>query len=139
MMDGESDDDDDPLIIRRDIPLHYDEEGLLTPQTVSKIFSKRKAIRGFRRLRTTFLKKRRGYFEDVEAYKDVIKKYFRRINKKLSANLNYLVEHLRIDNDLVMRSYEKGERMGADMHFDEEEHRKLEVPEWLTPERADEL
>ena len=139
VLDVESDDDDDPLIIRRDIPLYYDEEGMLTPVTVSKIFSKRKCIRGFRRMRATFLKKRRACFENVETYKDVVRKYVRRINKKLTANLAYLVEHLRIDNALLMHSYEKGERMGADLHFDAEEHRKLDVPEWLTPEKADEL
>lgn len=136
----QTDSEDEPMLLKQSIKPKRDSAGVLDRDTLIKIFDKRSTIRGIRKLDRTFKEKRRAVFNDQIEYKNLISKYHFEIEKKRETNLEYICRALNINMDDIENSQEKyfGDKNLAFV-VGIKEFEKLDVPTWLTLDKALEI
>lgn len=80
------------VVIEYEIKPKYDEDGILTYQTILQIFDKRQAIKGIKKMKYDFKIKRRRLLRDgnLASYKKVVLLYKKAIESKLEDNLRLI-------------------------------------------------
>ena len=136
----QTDSEDEPMLLRQSIKPKRDTAGILDRETIIKIFDKRSTIRGIRKLDRTFKDKRRAAFNDISEYKSIISKYHFEIERKRENNLEYICRSLGISIDDIENSQEKyfGDQNLAFV-VGTKEFERIEVPTWLTLDKALEI
>lgn len=134
------DSEDEPMILRDVIKPKRDSAGVLDQDTLIKIFDKRSTIRGMRKLDRTFKEKRRAAFGDQIEYRNIISRYHYEIEKKRENNLEYICRALNISIEDIENSQEKyfGDKNLA-FTVGTKEFEQLEIPTWLTLDKALEI
>ena len=133
LYDNVVDSEADPVQIMRNIPVVRDHDGLLSEDTLIKIFDKRNNIGGIRALQREFRQKRRDVIQNAEEYKQICIYYHDKIERKREENLEELVRVLGITMDDIDDAQQKhlSER-SLTFISGRRELENIEIPPWLT-------
>mmetsp|Transcript_41453 Transcript_41453/g.30467 ORF Transcript_41453/g.30467 Transcript_41453/m.30467 type:complete len:126 (+) Transcript_41453:506-883(+) len=90
------DSDEDGDFIEYEVGVKYDEEGVLSYETVISIFDKRQVIKGIKKMKHDFKHKRRRLLIEghYEQYRKIVSLYIKAIESKLEDNLRLIANKL---------------------------------------------
>jgi hypothetical protein len=80
------------VVIEYEVKLKYDQDGVLSYETIVSIFDKRQVIKGIKKMKFDFKMKRRRLLVDKNAaqYKKIVLLYKKAIESKLEDNLRLI-------------------------------------------------
>lgn len=92
------------LVIEYEIKLKFDEDDILSYQTIVQIFDKRQLIKGIKKMKYDFKVKRRKLLRDnnLAAYKKIVLLYKKAIESKLEDNLRLIANKVHINTHLYL-------------------------------------